>query len=93
MKYSLAIVAAYAAMILSVAGAIYAIETVAFPDKAQAVEFSPAPKDRPVLETVGQVWQARATGVSKFDFDGVHYIISGFPKEYVDYSAWCVRMP
>jgi len=50
-------------------------------------------KDRPVLETVHQVWQARATGISEFDFDGVHYVIEDLPKEYVDYSSWWVRMP
>lgn len=50
-------------------------------------------KDRPVLETVPKVMQARMTGISEFDFDGVHYIVENLPKEYVDYSAWYVRLP
>lgn len=56
-------------------------------------EFIQSPKDRPVLESVHQVWQARTTGVSEFDFDGVHYVITNLPKHYVDYSSWYVRMP
>ena len=49
--------------------------------------------DRPVLETVSQVRQARMTGISEFDFDGEHYVIDGLPKEYVDYSSEYCRMP
>lgn len=60
---------------------------------AEAVEFVPRPKDRPILETPQQVWQARTTGVSEFDFDGTHYVITNLPKHYVDYSSWYVRMP
>lgn len=68
--------------------------TVAFPsDQAQAVEFVSKPKDRPLLESPQKVWQARTTGVSEFDFDGMHYVIVNLPKEYVDYSSWYVRMP
>ena len=63
------------------------------PEQAEASEFRPGPKDRPVLETVQQVWNARVTGVSEFEFDGVHYIVRNLPKEYVDYSSWYVRMP
>ncbi|MBQ9000399.1 MAG: hypothetical protein IJ087_00915 [Eggerthellaceae bacterium] len=92
MKNSVGIIAAYLAVMLAVAGVISAIESVAFPDRAWAIEFFPAPKDRPILETVQQVRKARATGIAEFDFDGVHYIISGLPKEYVDYSAWYVRV-
>ena len=63
------------------------------PECAEALEFTTSVKDRPVLETVHQVWSARVTGVSEFDFDGVHYIVKNMPKEYVDYSSWYVRMP
>ena len=62
-------------------------------ERASPPDFLPEPKDRPVLETVQQVWRARTTGVCDFEFDGVHYVVSGLPKEYIDYSAWCVRMP
>ena len=93
MRYSFATVVVYIAIILLTAGIIYAVDAVAFPGRAQGVEFAMKPKDRPVLETVRQVWQARTTGVAEFDFDGSHYVISGFPKEYVDYSSWYVRMP
>ena len=58
-----------------------------------APAFVPKPKDRPVLESVQQVWNARTTGVCEFDFDGVHYVVTNLPKEYVDYSAWYVRLP
>lgn len=50
-------------------------------------------KDRPVLESVDAVRQARMTGVSEFDFNGEHYIVRDLPKGYVDYSSWYVRMP
>jgi len=50
-------------------------------------------RDRPLLETVEQVTQARRTGVSEFDFDGEHYVVVGLPKHYIDYASWCVRMP
>ena len=60
---------------------------------AEAVEFTPGPKDRPVLETVQQVWEARMTGTCTFTFDGVRYVVENLPKEYVDYSSWYVRMP
>lgn len=49
--------------------------------------------DRPVLESVQQVWNARTTGVCEFNFNGYHYIVHNLPKEYVDYSSWWVRMP
>ena len=58
-----------------------------------AVEFAHKPKDRPVLESVQQVWEARTTGVSEFYFDGTHYVVENMPKNYVDYSSWYVRMP
>ena len=50
-------------------------------------------KDRPVLETVPQVRKARMTGISEFDFDGVHYVIDGLPEEYIDYASEYCRMP
>lgn len=59
----------------------------------KALEFETSVKDRPMLESVQQVWQARTTGISEFNFDGVHYVIENLPKEYVDYSSWYVRMP
>ena len=61
--------------------------------RADAVEFSPRPKDRPVLETPQQVWEARTTGVCTFKFDGTLYVVENLPKHYVDYSSWYVRMP
>lgn len=78
-------------------GLIALLVAVAFamivPDSAMSPEFVMTPKDRPVLETPQQVWQARTTGVSEFYFDGMHYVIVNLPKEYVDYSSWYVRMP
>lgn len=50
-------------------------------------------KDRPVLETVEQVYQARTTGYSTFRIGNEYYIVENLPKEYVDYSSWWVRMP
>ena len=67
--------------------------TMLDPACAKTPEFIMKPKDRPVLETPQQVWQARTTGVSEFYFDGMHYVIVNMPKEYVDYSSWYVRMP
>jgi predicted membrane protein len=49
--------------------------------------------DRPVLETVEQVYQARTTGYSTFRIGSEYYIVENLPKEYVDYSSWWVRMP
>lgn len=48
--------------------------------------------DRPVMERLDQVWDARMTGVCEFSFDGEHYRVRDMPKGYVDYSSWCVRM-
>ncbi len=50
-------------------------------------------QDRPVLETVQQVYQAQTTDTCAFYFDGVYYVIHRLPKGYVDYSSWYVRMP
>lgn len=62
-------------------------------EPAGPVTFNQEPRDRPVLETPRQVWEARATGVSTFRFDGVLYVVEGLPRHYVDYSSWYVRMP
>lgn len=51
------------------------------------------PVDRPVIESMPRVWEARATGISRFYFDGEYYVVDNLPKEYVDYSAWYVRLP
>ena len=69
------------------------VSTIIHPETADACEFDHAPKDRPVLETVHQVWEAQTTGISEFEFDGVHYIVKDLPKEYVKYSSWYCRMP
>jgi len=42
-------------------------------------QFELQPRDRPVLDTRPEVWEARMHG-------------SEYPKEYVDYSAWWVRL-
>lgn len=55
--------------------------------------FAKPPMDKPVLESIEQVYQARRTGVSVFDFDGVHYVVKNLPDEYVDYSARWIRLP
>ena len=60
---------------------------------ADEFEFFPSPKDRPILESVQQVWEARTTGVCRFRIGGELYIVENMPKEYVDYSSWYVRMP
>ena len=70
-----------------------ALAIMASPGEAEAIEFVARPKDRPVLETVQQVMKARTTGISEFDFNGVHYVNANMPKEYVDYSSWYCRMP
>jgi len=57
------------------------------------VQFAQRPTDRPVIESMPRVWEARATGVARFHFDGVYYVVTDLPKEYVDYSAWYVRLP
>ena len=49
--------------------------------------------DRPLLETVEQVYQARKTGYATFRIGAEYYVIENIPKEYVDYSSWYVRMP
>lgn len=72
--------------------------TVALPAMVAADEqageaFLQEPKDRPVLETVQQVWEAETTGTASFYFGGEHYVIENLPKEYVKYSAWYCRMP
>ncbi len=55
--------------------------------------FLQQPVDRPVIESMPRVWEARATGISRFYFDGEYYVVDNLPKEYVDYSAWYVRLP
>ena len=57
------------------------------------VDFIRGPMDRPLLESIGQVYEARRTGISTFWFDGMHYTVKNLPDEYVDYSAWWVRLP
>ena len=79
-----------AAMGVISAALIIALEPSA--DKPEDTAFAQSPNDRPVLETVDQVWQARATDVSTFWFDGIHYTVTGLPEEYVDYSAWRCRL-
>ena len=56
-------------------------------------QFAKPPMDRPVLESIEQVYQARRTGVSVFMFDGIEYTVVNLPDEYVDYSARWVRLP
>ena len=92
MKHNLKIVCGCIIMLLTVVFLLQAA-SLAFARNAQVVEFIPTPKDRPLLETVEQVTRARVTGTCDFRFDGVHYVIVNLPKDYVDYSAWCVRMP
>lgn len=76
-------------------GALLVVGCTVFaaPEQAHAVEFRPRPKDRPVLESVQQVWEARTTGVSRFHCGGVYYVVEDLPKHYIDYSSWYVRMP
>ncbi len=90
MRYNVAILAAYIAILL-----VVAVICSMFPPpcRVSTVEFWHKPKDRPVLETVHQVWEARTTGVCRFHFDGVYYVVENMPKEYIDYSSWYVRMP
>lgn len=57
----------------------------------EAIEFRVY--DRPLLETVQAVYKARRTGVAEFNFNGVHYVVTNIPKEYVEYSSWWNRMP
>jgi len=87
------VVLAIDTLLFAVMGFLFVVCSVAHPEQAQALAFAHSAKDRPVLETVHQVWDARVTGVSEFDFDGVHYIVENLPKGYVDYSAWYVRLP
>lgn len=56
-------------------------------------QFAKPPMDRPVLESIEQVYQARRTGVSVFMFDGIEYTVVNLPDEYVNYSARWVRLP
>lgn len=88
------VAAMLALLLLDFCGAV-AVAVVAFaePLAPQDATFCPKPKDRPVLETPQQVWEARSTGVSRFRFDGVLYVVENLPKEYIDYSSWYVRMP
>ena len=90
MRYNMAIIASYIAILLVAAVVCSMFPT---PCRAHAVAFLHEPKDRPILETVHQVWDARATGISRFHFDGVYYVVENLPKHYVDYSSWYVRMP
>ena len=92
MKYNLKIIFGYVLMIVVVAALLNAV-TLLFPWKASADDFLYTPRDRPVLETVQQVLQARTTGVSVFNIGGDHFVIENLPKEYVDYSSWFCRMP
>ena len=55
--------------------------------------FVPRPKDRPILETVQQVREARISGVCTFRIGDEYYIVENMPKHYVDYSSWYCRMP
>ena len=92
MRYSLTIVLGYILMLIALAAFLNAIACW-FPSRAEAIQFTTSPKDRPVLETVQQVLKAQTTGISEFDFDGVHYVITDMPKDYIAYSSWYCRMP
>lgn len=49
--------------------------------------------DRPLLETVGQVTDARLHKPCSFRIGNELFVAEDIPKGYVDYSAKCVRMP
>ena len=49
--------------------------------------------DRPLLETWEQVRDARLHGFAEFRIGRELFVVYDLPKEYVDYSAKCVRMP
>lgn len=85
------VVLALYCVLFAVLGVVSVAAEVARP--MQALAFDRPARDRPVLESVQAVWNSRMTGVSVFDFDGVHYVIDNLPKEYIDYSAWYVRLP
>lgn len=90
-----AFVALVASAVLVVLFAAF-VGFVTVPAKAQPyepVEFLHKPKDRPIMESMPRVWEARHTGVCVFYFDGVRYEVTDMPKEYVDYAAWYVRLP
>lgn len=74
-------------------GMLLALVTAQWPVTVEHEEFCRPAHDRPLLETVSQVREARLDGFSIFHYDGVYYVIYNLPREYVDYSAWCARMP
>ena len=49
--------------------------------------------DTPLMHSRASIINAMETGVVAFDFDGEHYIIEGMPKEYIEYSVRCARLP
>ena len=80
-------------MLFTLVIAIVAFLSVGDYEAESAPKFAHKPKDRPVIESMPKVWEARATGVCDFYFDGEHYVVEDLPKEYVDYAAWYVRLP
>lgn len=49
--------------------------------------------DRPLLESVDAVIEARTHDTIAFRVGNEYYVVSNLPKEYIDYSSWAVRMP
>ena len=49
--------------------------------------------DRPLLETVEQVYEARTSRYCHFNIGDEYFVVENLPKEYIDYSSWRVRMP
>ena len=92
MVVATALAAIDAALLISCA--LYAaVHQPAIAEQSHPVQFMYKPVDRPVIESMPLVWESRATGISKFYFDGVYYELDDLPKEYVDYAAWYVRLP
>ena len=49
--------------------------------------------DRPLLESVQQVYDYRKTGYATFHIGSDYYVVENLPEEYVEYSEWRIRMP
>lgn len=49
--------------------------------------------DRPVIEDLDRLWEARTTRTATFKFDGTLYVVENLPKEYIAYSSKMCREP
>lgn len=49
--------------------------------------------DRPLLESMEQIVEARTTPYTSFRIGSDYFVVENLPRGYIDYATECVRMP